>query len=128
MIRLLPFAFFTLSACVAGPTARPLTVREVVENAHAFDGKEIVVTGWLEQCQRLSCGIFASAEEVEKDFPYYLSIGRSSWFDAFAQYAAPRRITLRARLHDRCISNPATQIIAACADRGGTLEPLALVR
>jgi hypothetical protein len=128
MIRLLPFVLIALSACAAGPTARPLTVREVVESAHALDGKEVVVTGWLEQCQRLSCGIFASAEEVEKDFPYYLSIGRSSWFDAFAQQSAPRRITFRARLRDTCISNPATQSIAGCADRAGTLEPLALVR
>jgi hypothetical protein len=125
MMRLLPL---TLTACVAGPTERPLTVQHVVENARALDGREVVVSGWMEQCQRLSCGIFASAAEVDKDFPYYLSIGPSRWFDPLAQRAAPGPIVMRARVHDRCISDPATQIIAACSDRNGTLEPLSLIR
>lgn len=103
-------------------------VREVVENAQALDGQEVVVFGWLEHCQRLSCGIYASAEEVEKDFPYYLSIGPSHWFDSFAKRTARTQVVLRARVHDRCISNPATGIISACADRAGTLEPIALIR
>ena len=128
MIRLLSVVILALSACVAGPTERPLTVREVIENARVFDGEEVIVSGWLEECQHLSCGIFASAKEVDKDFPYYLSIGPSPWFDSLAQRAAPGPIVLRARLHDRCVSNPATQIIVACADRPSTLEPLALVR
>ncbi len=128
MIRFLPILFLALSGCVAGLTERPLGVRDVVENARALDGQEIVVSGWLQHCQRLSCGIYASAKEAEKDWPYYLSIGPSRWFDTFAQRAAPTRIVLRARLHNRCISNPATQIVGACTDRGDTLEPLALIR
>lgn len=128
MIRLLPFVILAVSACVTAPTERPLTVREIVENAEVLDGKEVVVSGWLEKCQHLSCGIFDSANEVDKDFSYYLSIGPSPWFDSFAQRAAPGPIVLRARIHDRCISNPATQIIAVCADRPSTLVPLALVR
>ncbi|HEX8381204.1 MAG TPA: hypothetical protein VF619_11735 [Allosphingosinicella sp.] len=127
VFRFLPFLVL-LSGCVAGPTERPLSVEEVVENASALNGREIVVVGWLDQCFRFSCGIYASAKEAKKDFPYYLSIGRSRWFDSFAQRAAPTRIALRARLDDRCISNPATEIIALCTDRSGTLEPLALIR
>lgn len=128
VIRRLPFAVLALSACVAPPTGRPLTVRDVVENAQALDGKEVLVSGWLERCERLSCGIFGSEEEVEKRFPYYLSIGRSEWFDASAKRAAPGRIVMRARVHDKCISDPAAGAIAVCADRSGTLEPLALIR
>jgi hypothetical protein len=128
MFRFLPFPLLAVCGCVAGPTARPLSVREVVEGAQALDGREIVVAGWLEDCRPLSCGLYGSAGEVRKEFPYYLSIGRSPWFDSFARRAAPRRIVLRARLHDRCISDPATETIAVCADRSGTLEPLALVR
>jgi hypothetical protein len=133
MLRVLPFIFLALSGCVTGSPDRPLTVAEVVENAEALDGREIVVAGWLDQrCYRFSCGIHASAREVKmevkEELPYYLSIGRSRWFDAFSERAAPTRIVLRARLHDRCISNPATGIIAVCADRSNTLEPIALVR
>jgi len=96
VIRFLPISLLALSGCVAGLTERPLSVREVMENARALDGQEIVVSGWLQQCQRLSCGIYASAKEAEKDWPYYLSIGSSRWFDTFAQRAAPTRIVLRA--------------------------------
>ena len=127
-MRLLPLVLIALSSCVAGPTARPLTVREIVDNARALDGREVVVTGWLQQCERLSCGIFGSAEEVGKLVPYYLSIGRSEWFDAFAQRVAPGQIVLRVRVNDHCISDPANETIAVCADRPRTLEPLALVR
>jgi hypothetical protein len=105
-----------------------MTVREIVQNARVLDGREVVVSGWLEQCQPLSCGLYASAAEVRKDFPYYLSIGPSRWFDAFARRAGAANVVLRARVHDRCISEPSTQVVAACADRAGSLEPLALVR
>ena len=126
-MRSLPFLFVALSACVAGPTERALSVKQVVENAQALDGQEILVTGWIEHCHRLSCPLFDSAEEVGKEeWSYVLSIGRSTWFDSFARRHAPTRVTLRARLNNRCISNPATRIIAACADRSNTLEPLGL--
>jgi hypothetical protein len=128
VIRSIPLAFLALCACAAGPRERPLTVREVVENAQTLDGEVVVVSGWIERCHRISCGIFESADEVDRDFPYYLSIGSSRWFDAFAQRAGPTHVVLRARLRSRCISDPATRIIAACADRPGTLEPIALIR
>lgn len=128
MIRLLPFAFLLLAGCVNISSERTLSVREVVENARTLNGQEIKVAGWLESCQPLSCGIFGSAEEVDSDFPYYLGIGRSAWFDSVARQHAPGQIVLRARVRDVCISDPATGIIAACADRSGTLEPLALIK
>jgi len=126
--RLLPLPFLALAGCVTVPIERPMTVREIVQNAHVLDGRVIVVSGWLEQCQPLSCGLYASAAEVRKDSPYYLSIGSSRWFDAFARRAGPTNVVLRVRVHDRCISDPSIQVIAACADRAGSLEPLALVR
>jgi hypothetical protein len=117
-----------LSACVTGPVERPLSVREIVENAEALDGQEIVVSGWLDRCDRLSCVIYSSANEVGKDWAYFLSIGPSPWFDAFAKRAAPGRIILRARFKDRCVSDPATQTIELCTDRATTLEAISLVR
>ena len=127
-MRFLPVLLLALSACVAGPGERPLNVRQVVENARALDGQEIVVSGWIEQCQRLFCSLYDSSEEVGKEWPYFLSIGPSRWFDAFAERHAPTRVTLRARLNNRCISDPGRGNIAVCADRANSLEPLSLVR
>ena len=124
MKRALPALLLALSACASAPTERPLTVRHVVLNAEALDGQEILVTGWIEECWRLSCPLWHSADEVGKDWPFYLSIGSSKWFDRFAQDNAPMRVTLRARFHDKCIVNPVTQIIGVCADRSETLELL----
>jgi hypothetical protein len=127
-MRALPLACLLLAACATVAPPRPLTVRQVVENAEALDGKVILVSGWLPYCHRLSCGLYGSREEVAKDFAYYLSIGGSRWFDAAALRLEPGFIVLRARLHNKCISDPADGTIAVCADRSGTLEPLALVR
>ena len=128
VMRLLPALVLGLSACLITPAERPLNVRQIVENARALDGQEVVVTGWIEDCERLSCPLYASSEEVGKDSPYLLSIGPSRWFDDFARRNAPMRVNLRARVHARCITNPATGNIAVCADRSGTLEPLGLGR
>ncbi|HEV2746112.1 MAG TPA: hypothetical protein VGW34_02295 [Allosphingosinicella sp.] len=103
-------------------------VKDVVANARALDGQEIEVQGWIEECHRLSCPLYASAEEVGKDWPYLLSVGSSRWFDAFAADNAPTQVTLRARLRDRCINDPAKGIISVCADRANTLEPIRLLQ
>jgi len=127
-MRLLPLLFVALSACVAGRSERPLSVRYVVQNADALDGRQVVVTGWLDECRQLSCPLYAAPEDVGKRWPIYtLSIGSSRWFDAFARRNAPTLVTLRARVHDHCISDPAADVIAVCADRPNTLEPLGLV-
>ncbi len=124
MARFLPLLVLVLSACVASPTERALSVREVVQNASALDGQEILVTGWIEYCWRLSCPLFGSAADVTNDNGYFLSIGSSRGFDQFAARQAPGRVTFRARVYDRCISDPARDIIALCADRASTLKPI----
>ena len=116
------------SPCATGSAHNPLSVRQVVENARALDGQKIVVTGWIEYCHRRSCPLFGSPEDVGAEWPYVLAIGRSSWFDAFARHNAPVRVTLLAKVNDLCITDPATRIIAACADRSNTLEPIRLAR
>ena len=108
---------------------RPLTVRQVVENNQALHGQEIVVSGWLETCDRLSCPLYASRREARRNWPdYWLSIGSTAWFDAFAQQNGPGRVTLRARFDAGCVTDPAERVIAACADRARSLDPIALVR
>lgn len=123
-----PLLFLALQAAVPAQGERPLSVREVMENAGTLDGREIVVSGWIEECHRLSCTLYASRREARKDWPdYWLSIGSSGWFDSFAARNAPTRVTLRARFDARCVTDPASGIIALCADRVNSLAPIALV-
>lgn len=126
MKRLLLLSLLAVAGCVTGPSSSPLTVRHVIEDARSLDGREIVVAGWLEHCQPLSCALYASVEDVRSDNPYYLSIGSRPWFDAATRGSGPAWIVLRARLHNRCINDPASGVIAMCSDRPETLEPIAL--
>lgn len=114
---------------MAEPAARPLSVRRVIENAEALDGQEITVTGWIEYCHRRSCPLFDSKPEARDDrSEYWISIGASRWFDTFAARKAPGPVTLRAKFDASCVSDPASGIIAACADRADSLKPRALAR
>ena len=117
-----------LSACVTDASERPLSVREVVRQAAALDGQEVVVRGWIEECQHLSCSLYASPGERGRDRVYYLSVGASKWFDAFAAQNAPTFVTFRARVDARCIDDPADDVILACSDRVNSLSPIRLVR
>ncbi len=107
----------------------PLSVKEVVDNAHKLNSRTVTVRGWIQYCHRLSCPLFQSAEEVGKEWPrYFLSIGSSSWFDSAVQPRVPGLLTLRVRVNDDCISNPRTGVIAVCADRSNSLEVLSVIR
>lgn len=120
--------FVACSGCVTGSGEEPLSVRQVAENARALDGRKIIVTGWIEYCHPRSCSLFDSPEDVDAEWPYRLSIGPSRRLDAFARHNAPGQVTLLARFNDLCVTNPATQTIAVCADRSSTLEPISLIR
>jgi hypothetical protein len=122
-------SILAIIALAAGAGTPPLTVREIMENAEALDGQEILVSGWVEECRRLSCTLYASRREARRTLPrYWLSIGRSAWFDAFARRHGPGRITLRARFDADCVTDPRSDVVALCADRVNSLSPLAVVR
>ena len=120
--------FFALGGCVTHHSQHPMTVQQVVQEARTLDGQEVVVTGWLQECRRLSCPLYASAEEAEKEQPSFLSIGPSVWFDPLSLHLARTRITLRARFNSRCVSDPASGVIAVCTDRPASLEPIRMIR
>lgn len=116
-------------AISTGTPQNPLSVRQVMENAETFDGREVVLSGWLEDCLGLSCLFFASRAESRKHPPrYLLSIGSSAWFDAFARRHRPGPVVLRARFDARCVTDPRTDVIAVCTDRARSLDPVAIVR
>ena len=124
MSRFLSFLLLVLGGCATSPQERPLTVQQVVERAEALDGREITVSGWIEECWPRGCVLYASRKEASKELPYFLSVGPSQWFDTFAARHTPGRVTLRARFNAHCITDPGTGAIAVCADRVSNLEPI----
>lgn len=119
----------SLQASAAEPATRPMTVREMMEKTEALDGQEIVVTGWVRECRRFSCILYQSRRGSRRDDRrYWLSIGASAWFDAFARRNLPGRVTLRARFDASCVIDPRDDVIALCTDRASSLGPLAIVR
>jgi hypothetical protein len=122
-------AALALTACVTTTRGDSWSVRQVVENRHSLDGTTIIVRGWLADCRRLSCGLYDSREEERADrIHYYLSIAATPWFDREVEPYTPSYVVLAARLNDMCISDPAAETIAACADRPDTLVPIRIVR
>ncbi|MGD9713054.1 MAG: hypothetical protein AB7V46_13425 [Thermomicrobiales bacterium] len=129
MAILLPLLLMLQALPLEAATGHPMSVREVMENNERLDGREIVVSGWVEECRPLSCPLYASRREAHRNGPrYWLSIGSSSGFDAFARDHAPGRVTLRARFRADCVNDPSGEAIAVCADRVNSLSPVAIVR
>ena len=110
-----------LSAC-AVTAERPRTVKQVIENHEDLNGKLVTVSGWLGECQRLSCPLYDSREEAQKANPYFLSIGGDYWFDFLTRGKSPSQITLRGRVNSRCIDE-----ITLCTDRSDDLVPVQII-
>jgi hypothetical protein len=129
MTALPPFvALLALAATQAGASERPWTVRQVIENAELLDGREVIVAGWLQACQRLSCPLFNSPEEAKGQSPaYHLSVGGNGWFDHDARRYAPSYVILKARVDARCINDPSQDVIALCTDRPSSLRPVRII-
>jgi hypothetical protein len=110
------------------PPSSPVQVGQLIENIHAWNGKQITVEGWLGKCEGYECAIFpdpkhASGGTVE-DWKTGLSIGSPLDFKEapadFDERAAPlqfRHVLLKARVNDRCFPN-------GCTDRADILQPI----
>ena len=115
-------ALFGLSACVSLRSAGALNVPEVVANFAAYDGRTVRVRGWLDTCQMLSCGLFATKEEaLNRGYgEHMLSVGSTPDFDDQAVGRGPAEVIIVARVNSDCRSK------FICMDRANELEPLAI--
>lgn len=138
----LAFAPLALASCVTLPDGPVWSVRQVMDNSDAVDGKVINIRGWVQHCERFGCGLYDSREEYRRDqdpdrgpgpgdpygLGFHLSIGTSAWFDEEAALNAPSYVVMTARVDGRCMDDPKFGDIAVCTDRSNTLEPVRIIR
>ncbi len=124
-----------LAGCVEQPPIGPkVTTADVIANIHAWNGKEVLVTGWLGQCQRYDCGLYPTlsdaklVEEGSSGSPEWmtamdrrLSIGPGKAFDRRAQGLAMKEVIVRATITDQCRQRDQG---SSCLDRAGDLIPV----
>ncbi len=122
MKALMVFAVITLSGCVSLQTSGALAVSDVTSDMTRFNGKTVRIRGWIDRCENLSCGLFASKEAaIQRQYgEHMLSIGSNPEFDDQAVGRGPAEVILVARVSDRC----RTRYI--CMDRASELVPLAV--
>jgi hypothetical protein len=118
-----------LAACTTASEERPWTVRQVLENRQSLNGKTIVLKGWSDSCQRLSCTLYDSPDEVRKERAnYWVSVGGYPSFDQAAAARVPSYVVMVARVKTRCMNDPSGETIALCADRPSSIVPLRILR
>ena len=139
----LALAALAMTSCItSSPAGRVWSVRQVIENQDALDGRVITVRGWVRYCERLGCALYDSRAEERLDrdpdrgpgpgdpygLGFHLSIGGYPWFDEQAHLNAPSYVVMVAKVDGRCMNDPKEGIIAACTDRPDTLVPIRILR
>lgn len=143
------FLGLTMTACGSTTATRTLTVDQVIADIDRLNGKTIKVTGFLGECEPLSCRLYRTKAEssdldgamadiraaIEKGatdvsgFPFpdhpALSIGKgASWsfFDLQAYFLYEESyVVITGRASNRCRSKT-----VACFDRASKIEPVSI--
>jgi hypothetical protein len=125
---ILTAAMAILGGCVSVPRSNSLAVEEVVQNIHAWDGREV----WLGKCRGLDCAIYASLDDARRIGPIYdngdwravmarsLSIGFDKDFDKRAAPLQFKKVRLRGRISDECSGDN------ICTDRAPDIYPISI--
>jgi hypothetical protein len=110
------------ASCVSLRSAGAVTVPEITSSIAQFDGKTVRMRGWLDVCQDLSCGLFASKEAaIERQYgEHMLSIGSTPEFDDEAVGRGPAEVVIVARMSADCRTK------YVCMDRAHDLRPIAI--
>lgn len=104
-----------LLGCSEPVPERPVSVLEVRDNIHAWNGETVTIDGWLGECRGYDCRIYNSlsdARTVElsvakkgawmEAFGRTLGIASNTDFDAEAIKVPFTRIRLTAKVSDEC--------------------------
>ena len=118
------------AAALAAATVPAMSVANVRNNLHALDGKTVVVHGWLDRCEKLSCGLFPSLAAARAcDYGgVMLSVAASPVVDGRAAELALREVQIEGVLSDRCRAPTADGTITVCSDRAPDFTPTRLVK
>lgn len=134
-------------ACGSATSKKPFTVEEFIAQIDELNGQTVVVTGYLGECEALSCMLYrnkAESDDVDRamsdiraaldkgatdvsGFPFpdhpSVSIGpsQSSFFDLRAYFYANGYVVITGESTNQCRSKN-----TACFDRVGDLQPISI--
>ena len=109
-----------LAGCGYAPvsTDRVLTVAEVEGHMHFLDGKRVRINGWLGQCSKLDCALYATSRHLlaNDTASGFLGIASSRMVDEAAKTMAGQQVIVTAIVNDECRG-----ILGQCTDRAPDL-------
>lgn len=108
-------------APLAAP-ADPLvtTIAAIRADPSRFDGRIVRLSGWVNRCQPLSCGIEEQASSAPGGAGRRLSIASNARFDSIVGPLLPTPVEFDARFDAGCITNQ------VCTDRAPVLTVVSL--
>jgi hypothetical protein len=114
-----------LSLAPVTPLARPAdpvptTIAAIRADPRKFDGKVVRLSGWVNRCVALSCGIEERAASDPGGAGQRLSIAADAKFDSVVAPIAPTPVEFDARFDAGCIT------VRACSDRAPVLTIVTL--
>ena len=123
-----------VSSCAKEVPDKPVSVADVVDNIHAWDGKIVTVVGWLGTCQGYDCGLYPTMRDAEivatissDNGGWKIAMGRrvSIGFDEeFDRAAGPlqfSKVSIRGKVSDECRG-----LFVGCTDRASDLYPISI--
>ena len=123
-----------LTACSSNVPVEPVSPVEVLNNIHAWNGRDVTVEGWLGVCKGYDCRIFPtladaiavkSSEPSSKEwmaaFDRGLGIGSALNFDELAAPLQFHKVQISGRISDVCRG-----LHSGCLDRAPDIQPSAI--
>lgn len=98
----------------------PTTIAAIRADPRKFDGKVVRLSGWVNRCVALSCGIEERAASAPGGAGQRLSIAADAKFDAIVAPIAPTPVEFDARLDAGCLT------VQVCSDRAPVLTIVTL--
>ncbi|HEY1142576.1 MAG TPA: hypothetical protein VGE68_00935 [Sphingomicrobium sp.] len=126
MIWLALLSPVAISSAPAPVKPVPTTIAAIRSDPKKFNGQVVRLTGWVNQCQRLSCGIEERPASDPKGAGQRLSIAGDAKFDRTIVPLLPTYVEFDARVDTGCLVSPAGDTIMVCADRVPDLTVVSL--
>ena len=123
------FAFLApVAIASAPPEVKPIsaTIAAIRSNPRKYNGQVVRLTGWVNSCQRLSCGINERPASDPKGAGDGLSIGDDAKFDQTIAPLLPTYVEFDARFDARCLIHSQGNEIVVCTDRAPVLTVVSL--
>ena len=122
-----------LVGCAPPVPNTAVSVREAVDHIHAWNGKDVIVDGWLGNCRGMDCALYPTLADAQlvsqgsgsaawdEAMDRRLSIGADKEFDRLAAPLQFAHVRIGGRLNDICRS-----WMTSCTDRVPDIQAISI--